>query len=247
MSSRVTTAVTMGLREFRRTPVLLGLLAVLPVYYIGSFMYIVPATPLPLTISGESVTVPLTDLMVALMTPLTAGLLTGIVGLFVMQSSKEADGRLGLAGFRSRELIVSRVSLLAAGGLLVSGVSLGVVLVGFTPASIPGFVAGTVLAALTYGVFGVVVGVSLDRLSGVYVLLFAPIVDLLMFQNPMAAESPGWVKLLPGYFVTQATMDAAFTPGVNEPYFFGAIGYFAVLLFIAIVMFYRVTDVTQAE
>lgn len=247
MRSRVTTAVTMGLREFRRTPVLLGLLAVLPVYYIGAFMYIVPATPLPVTISGEAVTVPLADLVAALMTPLTAGLLAGIVGLFVMQSSKEADGRLRLAGFRSRELIVSRVSLLAAGGLLVSGVSLGVVLVGFTPASIPGFVAGTVLAALTYGVFGVVVGVSLDRLSGVYVMLFAPTVDLLLFQNPMAAESPGWVKLLPGYFVTRATMDAAFTSGVNAAYFLGAVGYFVVLLLVGVGVFYRVTDVTRGE
>jgi len=237
----------MGLREFRRTPVLLGLLAVLPVYYIGAFMYIVPDTSLPVTIDGESLRVPLADLIAALMTPLTAGLLAGIVGLFVMQSSKEADGRLRLAGFRSRELIVSRVSLLAAGGLLVSGVSLGVVLLGFTPASIPGFIAGTVLAALTYGVFGVIVGVSVDRLSGVYVMLFAPTVDVLLFQNPMATESPRWVTLLPGYFVTRATMDAAFTTGVDGIQFLGAVGYFAVLLLVGIVVFYRVTDVTQEK
>ena len=43
----------MGLREFRRTPVLLGLLIVLPVYYIGAMMYIVPTTASSLLVTGR--------------------------------------------------------------------------------------------------------------------------------------------------------------------------------------------------
>lgn len=243
MNVRVTTAVKMGLREFRRTPVLLGLLVVLPLYFIGGFVNIVPHATLTVPIGGERVTVTLSEFVAALMTPVTTGLLSGIVGLFLMQSSKAADDRLRLAGYRSRELVVSRLSLLAAGGLVVSAVSLAVVLVWFTPASIPGFVAATVLTGTVYGVFGVIVGVSLDRLAGVYVMLFAPFVDVLLFQNPMATDAAGWTKLLPGYFSTRATMDAAFTPGLDGWNFVGAVGYLIVALCVATLVFHRSTAV----
>lgn len=243
MNTRITTAVTMGLREFRRTPVLLGLLFVLPLYFIGGFSNIVPDTMLTVPISGEPVTVTLSEFVAALVTPVTAGLLSGIVGLFLMQSSKAADDRLRLAGYRSRELIVSRVSLLAAGGLMVSAVSLAIVLVGFTPVSIPAFVAAAVLTALIYGVLGVIVGVSLSRLAGVYVMLFAPYVDVLLFQNPMGTDAAWWTKLLPGYFTTKATMDAAFTQGLDVWNFVGAVGYFIAVLVVGIVVFHRITAV----
>jgi ABC-2 type transport system permease protein len=243
MNSDVRTAVTMGLREYRRTPVLLGLLVVLPVYFISVFMYIVPTATLTLPIDGNTVSVTLSEFVAVLMTPVTAGLLSGIVGLFLMQSSKAADDRLRLAGYRSRDLIVSRVSLLAAGGVVVSTISLLVVLVGFVPTSIPAFVAATVLTALTYGVFGVIVGVSLDRLSGVYVMLFAPYVDLLLFQNPLSTESPTWATVLPGHFAMEAVLDAAFVTGVDTATFAWAIGYLAVALLICIMVFHRVTQV----
>ena len=243
MYHRVTTALTMGVREFRRTPVLLGLLIVLPVYWIGALMYIVPDASLPLSIVGETVTVSTPDLVGALLTPVTAALLSGIVGLFVMQSSKSADDRLRLAGYRSSELIVSRVGLLAVGGLIVGAVCLAVVLVGFTPASLPAFIGATLLATLTYGVLGVIVGIALDKLPGVYVMLFAPMIDIFIFQNPMATESPQWVKVLPGYFVTKATMDAAFTTGFNLTNLIGAGGYLLVLLLIGTVVFYRATAI----
>jgi ABC-2 type transport system permease protein len=241
MTSRVATAMVMGLREFRRTPVLLALLVVLPLYFIGAFMYIVPTETLPIEVAGDLVSVPLTDLVAVLMTPLTAGLLSGIVGLFLMQSSKAADDRLRLAGYRSRDLVASRVGLLGVGGVVVSSASLAVVLLGFTPRSIPAFVAATVLTALTYGIIGVIIGISLNRLSGVYVILFAPFVDMLLFQSPMGSDAPVWVTVLPGYFVTRATMDAAFTTGLDVTNFAGALGYALILTLVGIVVFYRVT------
>jgi ABC-2 type transport system permease protein len=243
MNTRVTTAVTMGLREFRRTPVLLGLLIILPLYFIGGFMSIVPDATLTIPIRGESVRVTLSEFVAALVTPVTAGLLSGIVGLFLMQSSKAADDRLRLAGYRSRDLIVSRVSLLAAGGLVVSAVSLAIVLVGFSPVSILAFVAATALTALIYGVLGVIVGVSLSRLAGVYVMLFLPYLDMLMFQNPMVTDSAAWTKVLPGYFTTKATMDAAFTQGLDIWNFIGAAGYFVVVLIVGVIVFHHVTAV----
>ena len=243
MHRRITTALPMGVREFRRTPVLLGLLAVLPVYWIGAFMYIVPDTAVPMTIAGGSVSVALPDLVAALLTPVTATLLSGIVGLFLMQSSKAADDRLHLAGYRSYELIVSRVGLLAVGGFVVATVCLAVVLVSFTPVSLLGFIGATVLSALIYGVIGVIVGMTLDTLAGVYVMLFTPMVDMFIFQNPMAIDSPPWVQVLPGHFVMKATMDAAFTSGFEVSNLVGATGYFFGLLLVGTAVFYQATVV----
>lgn len=109
--------------------------------------------------------------------------------------------------------------------------------------SIPAFVAATALTALIYGVLGVIIGVSLSRLAGVYVMLFLPYVDKLMFQNPMATDSAAWTKVLPGYFTTKATMDAAFTQGLDIWNFIGAVGYFVVVLIVGVVVFHRVTAV----
>lgn len=243
MHRRITTALTMGVREFRRTPVLLALLAVLPVYWIGGFTYIVPDTAVPMTIAGESVTIALPDFVAVLLTPVTAALLSGIVGLFLMQSSKAADDRLHLAGYRSYELIVSRVGLLAVGGLVVATVCLAVVLVSFTPVSLLAFVGSTVLTALIYGTLGVIVGVILDKLAGVYVMLFAPMIDVFVFQNPMATDSPTWVQALPGHFVTKATMDAAFTSGFAVSNLVGAAVYLGALLLLGSTVFYQATVV----
>lgn len=242
MNSRVGTAVRMGIKEFGRTPILLALLVVLPAYYIGAMMYIVPTATLPVRIDGESFQVALADFIGPFLTPLTAALLSGIVGLFLMQSSKAADDRLRLAGYRSRELITARVALLAVGGLLVGAACIAIVLLGFTPASIPAFVGATILAALTYGLVGVIVGIWLDRLPGVYVVLFAPMIDILLFQNPLATESPWWVATLPGHFSMNAAMDAAFTEGVDAWNFLGAFGYLLGLLVVGTAVFYRATS-----
>lgn len=160
-----------------------------------------------------------------------------------MQSSKAADDRLRLAGYRSRDLVVSRVGLLAVRGIVVSGASLAVVLIGFTPTSFFAFITATVLTALTYGVVRVIVGVTLNRLLGVYVMLFAPIVDMLLFQNLIATDSPTWVMVFPGHFVTRATMDVAFTTDIDLTNFVGATGYFLLILLVGVVVYHRVTAI----
>lgn len=241
MQRRTTTAVEMSVREFARTPVLIALLAFLPVYMIGVFVWLVPDSTVPLTIDGTTVTAEMRAFAAAFMTPVTVAILSGIVGLFLMQTSQMADSRLRLAGYQARELVTARVGLLTAGSVIVTGASLTVALFAFTPENVAAFATAAVLAGVTYGILGVIIGIVLDRLPGVYVMLFAPMVDILMFQNPLATESPTWTTVLPGHFATNALMDAAFTSGGSLNDFLAAGGYVLVLLSIGVVLFYRTT------
>ncbi|WP_415378923.1 hypothetical protein [Halosimplex sp. TS25] len=243
MNRRVTTAVTMGVREFRRTPVLLALLAFLPAYIIGAFVLLVPDVDVPATIGEATVTVPMADFAAAFMTPVTVAILSGIVGLFLVQTSQAADDRLRLAGYSATDLVVSRVGTLGLGTVVVTAASVLVAVLAFTPVSIVPFVAATLLVGLTYGILGVVVGIALGRLGGVYVMLFAPMVDVLMFQNPLATDAPEWITLLPSHYATNALFDAAFTSSVDAGDFGGALAYAVALLAIGVLVFYRATAV----
>jgi ABC-2 type transport system permease protein len=65
---------------------------------------------------------------------------------------------------------------------------------------------------------GVLVGTVLDTLAGVYFLLFVPMLDLFLYQNPLATGTGTLGTYLPGHFPVQLAMDAAFTESVNvEP------------------------------
>lgn len=241
MERRTTTAIEMSVRKFARTPVLIALLAFLPAYMIGVFVWLVPDSTIPLTIDGTTVTAEMSAFAAAFMTPVTVSVLSGIVGLFLMQTSQMADSRLRLAGYHARELVTARVGLLTAGSVIVTGASLTVALLAFTPENVAAFAGAAVLAGVTYGILGVIVGIVLDSLPGVYVMLFAPMVDILMFQNPLATESPTWTTVLPGHFATSALMDAAFTSGGGLDDFFAAGGYVLALMSVGAIVFYRAT------
>ena len=103
------------------------------------------------------------------------------------------------------------------------------------------FATAAVLVGVTYGILGVIVGLVLGRLPGVYVMLFAPMVDILMFQNPLATASPTWTTALPGHFGTNALIDAAFVSDSGLSDLLAAGGYVLVLLSLGIVVFYRTT------
>ena len=241
MERRTATAIEMSLREFARTPVLLALLAFLPAYMIGVFVWLVPDTTIPLTIDGTTVTAEMSAFAAAFMTPVTVAVLSGIVGLFLMHTSKLADSRLRLSGYRARELVTARVGLLTTGSVVVTGAALAVALLVFTPNNVAAFAGAAVLVGVTYGILGVIVGIAIDRLPGVYIMLFTPMVDILMFQNPLATDSPTWTTALPGHFATNALMSAAFTSGSGLEEFLAAGAYVLVLLAIGVVVFYRAT------
>lgn len=128
---------------------------------------------------------------------MTAALLAGIAGLFLMQTAETADARLVVSGYRPSQIVLSRLGLVVGVALIATGVSVGVMLTAFQPELLGWFVMGTVLTAVTYGMVGVLVGVLLNCLLGVYVILFGSMIDLFIFQNPLATDPPTAATLLP--------------------------------------------------
>lgn len=232
----------MGLRTYARTPVLLVLLVVLPAYAIGVFRWVAPETAVALHLaSGETVTaVGVTDAIGALMVPLSCAFVGGFAGLFVMQTTRNGDRRLVLSGYRPSQVVAARLSLLCVvGGMctLISVVTL--IVAGFTPELLGWFALGTLLTALVYGCIGALLGSVLDTLSSVYLLLFGPMIDLFLFQNPLARETSVGAGFLPGHFPLALVMDSAFTAQVSGETVVGSLAVLGGLAAVAAGAFYR--------
>lgn len=237
---RSLTAFRFGLREYLRTPVLLALIVFLPAYAVGVFAYLAPDTPAIVRLSdGAPVQVSLADAFPALTTPMAAALLTGLAGLFLVYTAADADDRLAIAGYRPHEIVLARLGLLAVIAAASTTVAVGVMLATFVPESPGWFVAATFLAAVSYGLVGVLAGTLLDRIVGVYLILFGSLVDLFLFQNPMAADSPAMAELLPGHYPLKLGVDAGFGEAIElEPVGY-ALVVVAALTLLSIATLYR--------
>ena len=218
MTARALTATRMGFREQLRRPLLLVLLVVVPLWFISRSFAVTEPIPREIVLpGGESVLTTMKELHGATMAAITVGFLSGLCGVFVMQSAREADRRLVVAGFRPAEPIAARFAVLIAAAFLVVAVSLLVTARDFTPQAWAPFAAGTVLVGLIYGPLGAAAGAALGRLGATYFMFFLPMVDIGVIQNPMFGdgEAGALAALLPGYGPTQVIIDGSFSPGFH--------------------------------
>lgn len=237
--TRVGTALRMGVTELRRTPLLLALLVMGPAYVIYVFTLVAPDGPAMVHLGEETVRTTLPKAFPAFTTPMTAALLTGIAGLFLMQTAETADARLVVAGYRASQVVLARLGLLVGVALVATGVSVGVMLTAFQPERLGWFVVGTALTALTYGMVGLLVGVLLNRLLGVYLILFGSMIDLFIFQNPLATDQPAMGAALPGHYPLRLAIEAGFTGTIALGDIGWALAYLTGLTGLAILAFYR--------
>jgi ABC-2 type transport system permease protein len=207
--SRTRTALAATVKQFARTPVLLALLVVLPAYFVGVLGAVLPES----TVRVETATVTTRATMVEGVLPMLAVLAAVVVaavgGLFLTVNTLAADGWLSLSGLPVRSLFAARAGVLLAVAAVGSVAATAVLLVHASPERVGVFLAATVLLAATYGLVGAVAGAFLNRLGGVYAMLFAPTVDLFLFHSPLATDAPGWAALLPGRWAGTAAMEAA--------------------------------------
>ncbi len=190
------------------------LLVVVPFFFITrAIARTVPQPrliPLP---GGDVIASNMQEIHGANMVAITVAFLAGLCGLFIMQSAREADRRLVVAGFRAVEAIVPRLAEIGAATAVVLVVSLSVTAISFTPDLWLPFIAANLLIGLTYGAIGALVGVALGRLGGTSFMLFLPMVDLGIAQNPMFGDAApdGWAHVLPGYGAGRVLVDGAFS------------------------------------
>jgi hypothetical protein len=214
MSSARTTF-EMGVREYVRTPVLLALLVFLPAYFVAVFARVIPDDTVAIDVAGDPLQVGMQAVVAALMAPMAAALVGGIAGLFLMRSAKAADTRLALVGASVPELLVARGGVLAAAAVAASLVSTAVVALTHVPEQLGWFLVATALTGLIYGALGALVGLVLNRLAGVYVLMFGPLLDIFLAQNPLSTETHALAPFLPGHYPLALAFDAAFTADVD--------------------------------
>lgn len=237
---RTLTLFTRGVRQYLRTPVLLLLLVLLPADMVGLVMRESSDMIVPLSVTGGGTLIlRLQDVTGVFMGPLAAAVVGGIFGLFVMQRARDADSRLAIAGFRPFEVVLARLGLIAVACLLVTGVVVVVLTTQFTPEYLPLYAVAVFLAAISFGMIGALLGLMIDRLAGLYAMLFVPMVDILLFQNPISPRSLPWASALPGHHVTQAAIDASFGEGFDELSLLLAVAYVCVLVAVTTGAFHR--------
>jgi hypothetical protein len=209
--SRVTTATRLGFREQARRPLLLVLLVGLPFFFITRAIAQTERLPRTITLPGNGgeLLTNMRDIHGADMAVITVAFLAALVGVFVMQSARQADRRLVVAGYRPWQALAPRLLVLAAAIAVVLAVSLAVTALSFSPTLwLPFAVAGVI-----YGLLGALAGAAVGRLGATYLMLFAAMLDLGIVQNPMfgSGEPPAWGALLPGYGPGRVIIDGAFS------------------------------------
>lgn len=212
--TRTLAAARLGLREQRRRPIFVALLVILPIWFIARATAVTEAIPKPVELpGGTELLTTMRDLHAVDMAVISVGFLSGLCGVFLMLSAREADRRLVIAGFRPGEAIAARALVLVAATMVVVAVSLLVTMLNFDLARPGAFAASLSITGLLYGALGALAGALLDRIGAVYFMFFAPMVDLGIAQNPMfgGAQPQGWVTFLPGWAPSRLAVDAGFS------------------------------------
>ena len=216
-----TTGLRMGLRDYRRNPVLWALLIVVPVVFIWLSKVITPDQPTSLSLVEDGRTVTptfwLPDVHAGTMTPIAIASLATLAGLFVVLDARSGDQRLTLAGYRVSALLAARLGVIALAVLLVTCASLIVTVTVFDARQWGIYIAGNVLLATTYALLGVCLGPIFGRVSGVLIAFLVPFLDVGIGQSPMLrTQPPGWAHLLPGYGADRVLLDGGLTAQFDE-------------------------------
>jgi len=192
---RIATGLGAHVREFLREPVHVVLLVALPPLVVegyGRAMASFPAFPFMEAVPGT-----LGRVNGAVF---AAAFLAGLVGLFQVVSAAQADDRLAVCGYSRPELFCSRLGTVLAVSLVSAAVSFGALWWQVSVAAPAAAFAALVLAALTYGLLGVLIGTLLPReLEGSLVLVFVADFDDFLASGIVNVDSPV-VNLLPLHY-----------------------------------------------
>lgn len=238
-------ATGLSIREYLRQPLFIFLLIGLPPAFITMAFFTTPDVPfvigVPVSQGVTAMEVTMPDLHGVIMAPMTAAFLAGMVGLFVMHSSRDADRRLVMAGYPPLRLLAVRLLVITTLSTFVTAISVAVTFLDYRPEQPTAFFLVNLIVALQYGFLGAVVGTFLSTMAGTYLMFFAPMIDLGLVQNPMFVRDSvdWWVKLLPGYAPTEVLVDTSFTGGIDTGLaLVGALIYLVILIAAATVLFW---------
>jgi len=254
MVRQLTVATVTGLMQYLRNPLFVILLVILPPTFITLSFAVTPDTAFSVAVpeGGRTVDQPvgMVNLHGAVMVPITVAFLAGILGMFVMLSSREADRRLVNAGYPPFLLLLVRLGIITIISIFITLLAVAITVIDFVPEQPGLFFLINLVSALQYAFIGAVVGTFLSAMSGTYVMFFMPMIDIGIVQNPMFARGDvdWWVKALPGYTPMEVLMDISFTPAFDTAGELAlALVYLLGLAAVAAALFWQLTGRVQLK
>jgi hypothetical protein len=203
---RLATGARANLLSLVRTPTATGLLFLLPPVVVVGYAEAMASMPTGLVDAPPATVGRLSGALFA------TAFLAGLVGLFQVVGAVGSDRRLALAGFPRVSLFATRLAVVLAATAVAGTLALGTFWLERTPEAPLAAFAVLVLAGLTYGLLGVLVGSVLPReLEGSLVLVVLADVDAALSGGVFGTGTP-LVEVLPLYHA-HALFEAAVLEG----------------------------------
>lgn len=240
--TRLSTVTRLRLTELARQPLTLVMLLVLPPVVIELYGVAVASFPQLPYLGADPATVGrMTGTLFAV------AFLAGLVGLFQVISARRGDERAAIAGFPRWELLSTRLVTMLT--VAVAGATIALLTLGATvdiEATVLAFEV-LVLAALVYGLIGIIVGTLLPKeLEGSVVLVFMADIDNALSSGlfPIDASmrlplvgSVGVMDFAPLYHPHELFVTAVLEGAVASGHLLPALGWTLGLLVIAFVAY----------
>ncbi len=207
------------LLQLIRRRITLVLLLVIPslFFWVVDFTTSTRITPFKLATVSEKtyIEVPARDESLIFIGVAAVGFLASFLGLNLVQKNAEVHRRMVLTGYRSWEIFIALFTvLLFTVGLLAIYVGTALHLF-FTPHNLAGTLLGIFSAGMVYGSYGILSGVLIrGELEGMLLIVLLANIDAGWLQNPLfydGAQHQEFIRYLPAWFPSQATLTAAFT------------------------------------
>jgi ABC-2 type transport system permease protein len=177
-------------------------------------------------------------------------LIVGFMMFSAVRRSREFDRRLVLAGYSRSAMLLAKLLALVLSAVVVALYAELVLTAFWRPLQMLPFLLGLVLAGLTYGGLGIVLGlVFRSDLTGMFLIIMISLVDV-MVQNPIISPSAQTKRIgfLPTYGSMQNVVAAAFTRDLSVGYFALGLCWLAVAALIGMIAFYsRTRDHVQHD
>lgn len=193
----------------------------------------------PLEIGGRIISYNLANFFALIAVPFVIAVISGIIGMFLMNKRK-VDARLVVTGHSRVIVLLSKLIVTLIFLVFASIVSLFVVRFYASP-EVWGFYAlGALLSGAIYSMVGIAVGISLSKIGGIYTILSLPLIDLLMFQNPLVERDAfgGWIEFMPGSHPMQIIVRSSVGLEIPLWTFLKALFYLIAVTFVASLSIY---------
>jgi hypothetical protein len=174
---------------------------------------------------------------------ISVGFISAFLALTLIQKSKEANRRLVFSGYRPIEIVASNLGLLLLVVVFVSIFVVSLLPLFFPPLHIGRVLAGFISVGYVYGAYGFLVGSIWRReLESVLSIILLTNIDVGWLQNPVFytdAQNRFFIRYLPAYFSSQASMIGAFTNGSIWRLTLASFAYGSTFLTIATFFYWR--------